>query len=52
MFGPSILKSIITQTSPAIRAAAAGLGKPWKNRLSTVAIFVLKRARRNAVQVQ
>src|SRR3569832_1962804 len=49
MSWPAIPYSTITQTKPATRAAAAGLGSPWKKRLSvTVSIRVLKRARRRA----
>src|SRR5690606_22169493 len=42
------LLSMASQTKPATRAAAAGLGSPWKKRLSTTPILVLKRARRSA----
>jgi short subunit dehydrogenase-like uncharacterized protein len=35
-----------------ISAAAAGLGMPWKKRLSTTPMFVLKRARRSAAPEQ
>jgi hypothetical protein len=38
--------SVIIRMKPATSAAAAGLGKPWKKRLSTTSMFVLKRARR------
>ena len=43
----------MTQTKPATRAAADGLGSPWKKRLSvTVSIWVLKRASRSAAPEQ
>ncbi|CFW32769.1 Uncharacterised protein [Bordetella pertussis] len=42
------LLSMASQTKPATSAAAAGLGSPWKKRLSTTAMLVLKRARRKA----
>ena len=35
--------------NPAISAAPAGLGNPWKNSLSALAACVLNRARRRAV---
>ena len=41
-----------TQTNPASNAAAAGLGNPWKNRLSAVSNFVLKRANLKAALTQ
>ena len=47
-----ILLSIASQTKPAISAAAAGLGRPWKKRLSTTPMFELKRASRNAAPAQ
>ena len=37
---------------PITIAAAAGLGRPWKNRLSTTVRLVLKRASRNAAEAQ
>ncbi|MNT55933.1 hypothetical protein D3C72_1932070 [compost metagenome] len=46
------LLSITSQTKPATNAAAAGLGKPWKKRLSTTPMLALKRASRSAAQVQ
>src|ERR1043165_404523 len=39
-------KSTSTQTRPVIPAAPDGLGRPWKERLSTSVMFALKRARR------
>ena len=40
---PAMSYSTITQTKPATSAAAAGLGSPWKKRLSvTVSSWVLK----------
>ena len=44
--------SSITQMKPMMSAAAAGLGSPWKKRLSTTAMLVLKRARRSAAPEQ
>ena len=38
----------ITQMKPITSAAAAGLGRPWKKRLSTTPMLVLKRASRSA----
>jgi hypothetical protein len=38
--------------NPITSAAAAGLGRPWKKRLSTTPMLVLKRARRSAVHEQ
>jgi hypothetical protein len=35
-----------------MRLAAAGLGRPWKKRLSTTSMFVLKRASRKAAHAQ
>ena len=37
---------------PVTSAAAAGLGRPWKKRLSTTPMLVLKRARRSAAHAQ
>jgi hypothetical protein len=37
---------------PMTSAAAAGLGSPWKKRLSTTPTLVLKRARRSAAHEQ
>src|SRR5260221_13933711 len=39
-------KSVSTQTSPAITAAPEGLGRPWKQRLSTTVVLALQPARR------
>ena len=44
--------SLATQIRPITKAAAAGLGRPWKKRLSTTAMLVLKRARRKAAPEQ
>ena len=44
--------SSISQMKPITSAAAAGLGRPWKKRLSTTPMLVLKRARRSAAQEQ
>ena len=41
-------RSVTIQTRPTTSAAAAGLGNPWKKRLSTTPMLVLKRASRNA----
>ena len=40
--------SSMIQIKPATSAAPAGLGRPWKKRLSTMPMLVLKRARRSA----
>src|SRR3954467_5465227 len=45
-------KSVSTQTRPTITAAPEGLGKPWKQRLSTTEMLALKRARRIPVPAQ
>ena len=42
----------LTQIRPTIRAAAVGLGTPINQRLSTLPIKVLNRARRSAAQAQ
>ena len=47
-----ILLSSASQIKPAIREPAAGLGKPWKNFLSTTPVFTLKRAKRKAAPAQ
>ena len=44
--------SLMNMTTPTTSAAAAGLGKPWKKRLSTTSMLVLKRARRSAAPAQ
>ena len=44
--------SFMNQMKPITIAAAAGLGRPWKKRLSTTPMLVLKRARRSAAQEQ
>src|SRR5215831_12197308 len=47
-----ILLSLASQTKPATSAAAAGLGRPWKKRLSTTWMFVLNRASLKAAATQ
>ena len=47
-----ILLSSASQIKPAIKDPAAGLGKPWKNFLSTTPVLTLKRARRKAAPAQ
>ena len=44
--------SFINQMKPMTIAAQAGLGRPWKKRLSTTPMLVLKRARRSAAHEQ
>ena len=41
-----------SQMKPVTSAAAAGEGRPWNQRLSTVPVFTLKRASRSAAQAQ
>ena len=47
-----ISASVMMEMKPMTKAAAAGEGKPWKNRLSTTAVLTLKRAKRKAAQAQ
>src|SRR5437764_622127 len=44
----AMVGSLMNITRPTTSAAAAGLGRPWKKRLSTTSMLVLKRARRSA----
>ncbi|MNN67392.1 hypothetical protein D3C81_1830220 [compost metagenome] len=48
MFEPLMPKSLKAQTVPATTPAAAGLARPMNHFLSTLPIWVLKRARRSA----
>jgi hypothetical protein len=48
----AISNTVISQMNPMTKAAAAGEGIPWKNRLSTTDVLTLNLAKRSAAQAQ